>query len=70
MRLFNLFCLVIILSITAFAQEEVDLEVIHKIRQEGLKNSKIKELAFQLTDAVGPRLTNSPGHIKAHLARY
>lgn len=65
MRLFNLFCIIFVISTVTWAQEAIDLEVIHKIRQEGLKNSNIEELAFQLTDAVGPRLTNSPGHIKA-----
>ena len=51
--------------IMGFAQESIDLEVIHKIRQEGLNNSEIEDLAFHLTDATGPRLTNSPGHRRA-----
>jgi carboxypeptidase Q len=37
--------------------ENVDLSMIYKIKQEGLKNSGIEELAFWLTDFVGPRLT-------------
>jgi len=41
--------------------ENVDLTMIYKIKQEGLRNSSIEELAFGLTDFVGPRLTGSTG---------
>ncbi len=41
--------------------ENVDLDMIFKIKQEGLKNSKIEDMAFWLTDFVGPRLTASSG---------
>ena len=46
----------------AIAQEPIDLEAINKIRQEGLENSQIEEIAFMLTDQSGPRLANSPGY--------
>jgi carboxypeptidase Q len=39
----------------------VDLEIIHKIKQEGLKNSQIMEISFWMTDFVGPRLSGSKG---------
>ena len=42
--------------------ENVDLSMIYKIKQEGLKNSGIEDLAFWLTDFVGPRLTASTGY--------
>ncbi|MCX6321400.1 MAG: M20/M25/M40 family metallo-hydrolase [Bacteroidia bacterium] len=42
--------------------ENVDLSMIYKIKQEGLKNSSIEDLAFWLTDFVGPRLTASTGN--------
>ena len=42
--------------------ENVDLSMIYKIKQEGLKNSKIEDLAFWLTDFVRPRLTGSTGN--------
>jgi carboxypeptidase Q len=42
--------------------ENVDLGMIYKIKQEGLKNSGIEDLAFWLTDFVGPRLTGSTGN--------
>ncbi len=47
------------------AQEKVDLEMVKKIRQEGLQNSKVMDIAFYLTDANGPRLQGSPGFMKA-----
>src|SRR5689334_16926720 len=36
-----------------------------KIKKEGLGNSKVMDFAFHLTDASGPRLTNSPGFFRA-----
>jgi len=44
--------------------ENVDLSMIYKIKQEGLKNSSIEDLAFWLTDFVGPRLTASTGYTR------
>lgn len=41
--------------------ENVDLEMVYKIKQEGLKNSQIADLSFWMTDFVGPRLTASNG---------
>ncbi|MCU0325466.1 MAG: peptidase M28, partial [Spirosomaceae bacterium] len=55
-----------VFSSGVIAQEEkVDLEMTQKIRQEGLKNSKVMDIAFNLTDANGPRLQGSPGFMKA-----
>jgi hypothetical protein len=42
--------------------ENVDLSMVYKIKQEGLKNSGIEDLAFWLTDYIGPRLTASTGN--------
>jgi hypothetical protein len=48
-------------AITAFAAEEpVDLEMVNRIRDEGLNRSQVLETAAQLTDRLGPRLTGSP----------
>ena len=47
------------------AEERVDLDAIHKIREEALQNSKVMDHVFQLTDVYGPRLTNSPGFFAA-----
>ena len=41
--------------------EKVDLEMVYKIKQEGMNNSQVEDLAFWMTDYVGPRLTGSTG---------
>lgn len=46
--------------------ETVDLVMVNKIRQEGLRNSSIEELAYGLTDFAGPRLTGSTGNNRAN----
>lgn len=61
MTLFLLLCTGIILS----AQEKLDQDVLNKIRTEGTKNSKVMDIAFHLTDANGPRLSGSPGLLRA-----
>lgn len=40
--------------------EKVDLDVINKIKDEGLKRSQLMEILSYLTDVQGARLTNSP----------
>jgi carboxypeptidase Q len=42
------------------AEEAVDLEMVTRIRDEGLSNSKLMETAEYLTDVIGPRVTGSP----------
>jgi carboxypeptidase Q len=57
------FLLMLFVSLQVMSQSEnVDLTMIYKIKQEGLKNSSIEELAFGLTDLTGPRLTCSSGN--------
>ncbi len=57
---FTAFLLLVILSAgTALAQEKVDLEMMHRIKSEGIGNSQIEELSFYLTDYLGPRLSGS-----------
>ncbi len=46
--------------------EKIDLGVMYLIKQEGLKNSKIEDLAFELTDLTGPRLTGSTGSARGN----
>jgi len=41
-------------------QEQVDLEMVAKIREEGLERSQVWETFSQLVDVFGPRLTASP----------
>src|SRR5690349_16279707 len=42
------------------ADEPVDLDMVNRIRDEGLNRSKVMETASYLIDRIGPRLTNSP----------
>ncbi len=50
----------------AFAQKEnLDTAMMSKIREEGLNHSQVMEIVFNLTDANGPRLMQSPGYFTA-----
>ena len=44
-----------------YAEEPVDLAVMHRIKAEAFDNSKVMDQVFYLSDVNGPRLTNSPG---------
>ena len=65
MRKFTSTFLAVSLCVAAFAQEKVDLAAVEKIRQHGLDQSKVMDIAYTITDVYGPRLSNSPGLIKA-----
>jgi acetylornithine deacetylase/succinyl-diaminopimelate desuccinylase-like protein len=45
--------------------QEVNASVMQKIRKEGLQNSKVMDIAFNLTDKSGSRLANSAGYARA-----
>ena len=51
----------LIATTLSYGQEKIDYDALQKIKEEGLKNSKMEEIAFYLTDYSGPRLTNSSG---------
>lgn len=63
--LFSVLVLVISTPMTIFSQEVVDASVMQKIRAEGLTRSKVMDIAFNLTDKNGSRLTNSEGYMRA-----
>ena len=67
MKKLNLYSILFFLSLPFYAlsQENVDQAMMKKIREEGLKNSKLMEIAFNLTDKSGNRLTNSEGYTRA-----
>jgi hypothetical protein len=56
---------VVCLFYLAGAQEKIDQSMMLKIRNEGLNHSRVMDIAFQLTDVSGPRLTISPGFSRA-----
>ncbi len=45
---------------TAFAEEEVDLEIVNRIFDQGINHSEVMDTLQHLTDVIGPRLTGSP----------
>src|SRR5580765_482243 len=55
----------LVASTSLVAQEAVDLDAVHRIREEALQNSQVMEHLFYLTDVNGSRLTNSPGFFGA-----
>ena len=54
-----------LLSTSLLAHEPVDLEVVHRIKQEALENSRVMDHVFYLVEVYGPRLTGSPGFLGA-----
>src|ERR1043166_939485 len=60
-----LFTLSLLVLIRAQAQERIDLDAIHQIKDAAFQNSKVMENMFYLTDVHGPRLPNSPGYFAA-----
>lgn len=58
-----LFCLS--LSSSIFAQEKIDYQMMQRIRQEGLQNSKMEESMSYLCDIYAPRLKFSPQYRQA-----
>src|SRR4051812_45447858 len=48
--------------LTLPTEDRADLAVVHRIKQEAYARSQVMENLFWLTDANGPRLTNSPGY--------
>ena len=68
MKCFKFYSLVFlfVFPIVLIAQtESVDQDVMAKIRNEGLLNSKVMDIAFNITEVSGPRVTNSPGFMRA-----
>lgn len=55
--LFMVFC--------TFGQEVIDIAAIAKIKNEGINNSQVEQIAFELIDKAGPRLSNSNGYERA-----
>lgn len=56
----GLIVFLMVFSFPAGAEENVDLEVINQIRDEGFEHSQVVETLRYLTDEIGPRLTGSP----------
>ena len=59
-RVKQIVLILIILSISIYAEEPVDLQMIQKIKVEATKKSEVMNTISYLTDVHGPRLTGSP----------
>jgi len=57
--------LLLLLPVTA-GDEPVDLVTVSGIREQAFENSEVNELITYLTDHIGPRLTGSPGMMRAN----
>ncbi|MBP1659660.1 MAG: hypothetical protein H6P95_852 [Candidatus Aminicenantes bacterium] len=67
-RLARALILVLLLGLVplqAGAQEKLDLQMLDRIRNEGLMNSKITDLLIYLCDIYAPRLPASPQYVQA-----
>lgn len=53
-------------SLSASASDDVDLDIITKIRDEGFNRSEVMETLRHLTDKIGPRLTGTPAMLEAN----
>jgi hypothetical protein len=58
--------IVLFLALPLSAADTPDLTMQMRIRQEGFRNSKVMELASELMDYIGPRLTGSPNMKRAN----
>jgi len=63
MRELNFTLLILFLVVIASAQE--DTGMVNRIREEEAQHSMLTDIAHHLTDISGPRLTNSPGFLRA-----
>ena len=57
---------VILASSNGVAEGPVDLDAITRIRDQGFHHSQVMDLAWHITEAVGPRLTGTPQELEAH----
>lgn len=69
MKKLNLFFLCLVaFSVSAFGFQNTDInyDAVYKIKDEGLNNSQVMDIAWNLTDKIGPRLTGSEGLKRAY----
>ncbi|AOS43188.1 Leupeptin-inactivating enzyme 1 precursor [Lacunisphaera limnophila] len=55
-----------VLLTSSLCAEEPNLDFLTRLRQEGLRHSKVMETFGELTDRIGPRLTGSPAMRQAN----
>ena len=57
----TLLAIIMALPLTARQNARVDYESVYKIKDEGFNSSEVMDIAWNLTDRIGPRLTGSSG---------
>src|SRR5262245_54658886 len=65
MRGLRLATIILLAPAAGIAQEPVHWDVVARIREEGFQRSQVMDLAWYMTDVLGPRLTGSPGMKRA-----
>ncbi len=65
-RGFLALCMGLAMGVSAHAAEQVDLDMVGKIRQEAFHRSQVMDTFSHLTENIGPRLTNSPAMAEAN----
>jgi carboxypeptidase Q len=65
MRNLPLLLLLFACPFVVFSQEKIDASMMQKIRNQGLNNSQVMDIAWNFTDGSGPRVTSSPGFFRA-----
>ncbi|MGK2858684.1 MAG: M20/M25/M40 family metallo-hydrolase [Thermoanaerobaculia bacterium] len=66
MRVAPLALVTLLVNVGISAAEPVDLDLVTRIRDEGLRRSQVMSYAAHLTDRIGPRLTGSPAMATAN----
>jgi carboxypeptidase Q len=64
-RSFAIAILLVLFAVQIGAQEKLDLQMVQRIRQQGLEKSMITDFLIYLCDVYGPRLPASPQYLKA-----
>jgi len=54
-----------IVALDGLAQENVDLDVVARIKEEAFQHSQVMDTLIYLSDVYGPRLTGSPAYYEA-----
>ena len=65
-KIFLVAGLVLSLNLAAFQDAPIDYASVYQIKDEGFNNSQVMDIAWHLTDRIGPRLTGSEGLQKAY----
>ena len=57
--------MVLLLGCSLALAEPVDLDVVHRIKEEAFHHSHVMDYLYRITDENGPRITGSPGFARA-----